>query len=261
VRNLDPDAKAFRRWYYSVALDPDDRSVSQDGVGRSGRVRLSKPVRSPTDDEFTAFDQSAHLGWKRTPADWSCPCCGRGKRGIMRLSNQGKWFGQLRDHHVFYLERDPVSLRFRLLLYPWHPSEPIIGNTHTIKICSDCGDVSSELQRRRPDLGEFHLSVQDLKACIGEIMPNQKPEIDFGEASTRAQANAPWISAREAFLEHAALASRMNERRVSIERRRPLGQEDWNWIVSIAEERDLRLEGRPEVLEWLIREGQRLSCG
>jgi len=259
VRHLDPTAREFKRWYYRVSSDLGVRSAARDAVGRSARVRTSRPVRSPRDEEFAAFDNRAHLGWKRLPSDWACPCCGRDKRGIMRLSNQGKWFGQVRDHQVFYLERDVVSLRLRPLLYPWHPPEPIIRNDGILKVCSDCDDVSSELQRSRPDLMPFHLSLADLKACIGDVRPNQKLEIDLAEAAVRAQANAPWIEAREAFLEHAALATRMNARRASIERRRPLEQEDWDWIISLAEERDVRLEGPPGALEWLIREGQRLS--
>uniref|UniRef100_UPI00191D79AB hypothetical protein n=1 Tax=Microvirga soli TaxID=1854496 RepID=UPI00191D79AB len=243
------------------SFDLADRSTMRDGAGRSTRARPAKGARAPTNAEFDAFDQRAQLGWKRTPPDWTCPCCGRGKRGILRLSGQGKWFAQIRDHQVFHLESDAQNLEFRQALYPWHPPEPIVHEYAVAKVCSDCGDVASELQRSRPDLIPFHLDLDDLKACLGEIRPNEKLEIDLGEAAAHARANAPWVAAREGFFEHRDLANRMNTLRASIERRRPLGEEDWAEIASLAEEQGVLLGARTGALGWLIREGQRFSRG
>jgi len=259
TQHLDPDAKAFQRWRYDLAMTLRARSMARDGVGRSAQGRAARAVRAPTDEEFAAFDAKAHLGWKRLPADWSCPCCGRNKRQILRLSNKNQWFAQIRDHWEFEVEEDPLCLQFRLLLYPWHPSEVVLENIRNIKICSDCGDVSSELQRSRPELTPFHLAIEDLRACLGEVRPNQKIEVDLEEAAVRAQANVSWIAAEQALAEHRHLACDMNDLRASIESRHPIGEGDWSRIAGLAEEQGVRLEGRPEALEWLIQEGQRFS--
>ncbi|MFC4172466.1 hypothetical protein ACFOYU_10380 [Microvirga sp. GCM10011540] len=257
----DPSAQAFTRWHGRLSFDLADRSTMRDGAGRSARTRPARGGRGPTDEEFAAFDQRAQLGWKRAPADWTCPCCGRGKREILRLSGQGRWFAQIRDHQVFPLEHDPRNLEFRQVLYPWHPPELVIREYAVAKVCSDCGDVASELQRSRPDLIPFHLGLEDLRACLGEVRPNEKLEIVLGEAAARAQTNEPWIAAREAFVQHHDLATSMNALRAGIEGRRALGREDWAEIAALAEDQGVSLDARPGALAWLIQEGQRFSRG
>ena len=58
-------------------------------------------------------------------------------------------------------------------------------------ICSDCGDVSSELQTSRPGLKRMPvLTLQDIRDCLGEVRDNEKTMIDVAKAEARDQANA-----------------------------------------------------------------------
>jgi hypothetical protein len=67
-------------------------------------------MRAPTDAEYFAYDgMHCRWLWKRLPESWRCPCCGRGKGGILRWGQRiganaiaygpMGWKAGLQEHH------------------------------------------------------------------------------------------------------------------------------------------------------------------
>lgn len=199
-------AGVLKAWAYRLWGDLSQRSVSRDGVGKSQKRRRPTRVRPPTDAEVEVFERKPGKGWERTPADWTCPCCDRGKRAILRRSGSGRWFTQIRTLAVIDLETDADNLAFRHELYPDHLEGPVVAGMRERYVCADCRDVVSELRRARPDLDGTMLTLEDVRDCLGEIRDNEKAEIDLVLAAERAEANYDLERAEWEFTVHRDLA-------------------------------------------------------
>lgn len=202
----DAPARDLQAWGYGFWGDLAERSLSRDAVGKSRRPRRRPQVRPPTDEEFAAFEARPARAWELTPPDWLCPCCGRGKRAILRRSNSARWFGQIRILDGADFETDAENLAFRRALYPDHLGTPVVAGLWRRYVCSDCCDVISDLQRSRPDLGRLELTLDDIRDCLGEIRDNEKTDIDLERATEKAEANFDLPRAQWEFTVHRDIA-------------------------------------------------------
>lgn len=197
---------ALAAWAYRLWGDLNHRSVSRDGVGGSGKRRRPVRIRPPTDAEVAAFELKPGKGWERTPADWTCPCCERSKRAILRLGKSGRWFTQIRTLAVLDHETDAENLSFRRALYPDHLGHTVVAARRDRYVCADCRDVVGDLRRARNDLEGTMLTLDDVRDCLGEIRDNEKAEIDLELAAERAEANYVLERAGAEFEEHRNVA-------------------------------------------------------
>ncbi|MBO1020436.1 hypothetical protein IPV08_10695 [Methylobacterium sp. SD274] len=246
--------RQLNTWLSRIWGDLRERSLSRDGVGKSSRPRRIAKVRHPTDAEFAAFEAKPARAWERTPTDWSCPCCGRGKRAILRLGKTGSWFGQIRIHPGVNFETDAGNMAFRRDLYPEHLERPVVASRWQRYICSDCGDVASKLQTIRPDLGVFTLTLEDIQDCLGEVRDNERTEIDLERAAERAENNSDLQRAESEFEYHRDLAMHLWE---VYGRFGPAAREKArDALVTLARASGVESEHAPGGLGWLLRQGR-----
>lgn len=253
----DAGLLAMRTWHSRVAMQLRTRSVRSDGVGNSGRVRKPASGRRPTDAEIAEFETRAEKGWQRTPPDWACPCCERGKPALLRLSNAGRWCAQLRTHVRSEIEADPENLRFRQSLYGHGASGLVVALRRQVYICSDCGDVSSNLQASRPGLERMPvLTLEDIRACLGEVRDNAKTPIDVAEAEARDRANSALAEAEVEFAPHRSLTIRLWELWLKFGKE----PEITDFLTERARSEGLDVDAVPGAMRWLMVQGKALHA-
>jgi len=231
--------------------------VRRDAVGTSGRPRKPVAGRRPTDADIAAFGARAGKGWQRTPPDWACPCCGRGKPAILRVSGGGKWFAELRAHSRLELETDPESLGFRHALYGHGGPGPVVALRRQVYVCSDCGDVSSRLQASRPGLERTPtLTLEDMRGCLGEVRDNEKPEIDVAKAEACDEANSALAVAAAEFARHRTLAIDLWVLRLKFGGQPAIAAA----LTGRARSEGLDVEAVPGSMRWLLRQGEGLHA-
>lgn len=250
----DAPARDLQAWGYRFWSDLAERSLSRDAVGNSGRPRRQARVRPPTDEEFAAFEAKPAQAWERTPPDWSCPCCARGKRAILRRSNSRKWFGQIRILDGVDFETDAENLAFRRELYPDHLDAPVVAGQWWRYVCSDCGDVISDLQRSRPDLGRLALTLEDIRDCLGEIRDNEKTDIDLERAAEKAEANYDLQRAQWEYTVHRGIALHLWKLRRCFGA--DANAEAREALLKAVREEGLDTEAIPGGLRWLLLQGK-----
>lgn len=173
------------------------RSTSKDSPKFASKPR--RPVVPITDEEYAGYiDPVSKHKWLETAEEWTCSCCGRSKREIVRKGKSGKWSGGLRVWTDYELETDPIEIENRRQLLPNYENRWFIKGTMTTTICSDCADVRTHLGHRYRNLGAPELSLMDLQDVIVGKAPHDRHEIDWEEAYLRAQANMPLVSALRA---------------------------------------------------------------
>ncbi|GJE19502.1 hypothetical protein [Methylobacterium marchantiae] len=249
-------------WRGRLWSDLSVRSLSRDGIGRSRRPQRLSRARTPTDVEYATFEEKPKRAWERTSSDWSCPGCGRGKRAILRLGGSGQWFGEIRIHEGVRLEGNAENLAYRRELYPEHLDAPVVSDRRQRFVCSDCGDVSSELRRARPDLGTPMLTLQDVRDCLGDIRDNEKTHIDLDRAAERAEGNFDLQRADWEFTVHRDISGDLWALRL----RYGLAAKDElrAALTSFAHASGVAPDATPEALGWLLRQGKAFrnqTCG
>ncbi|URD34376.1 hypothetical protein M6G65_17220 [Methylobacterium tardum] len=253
----DPDLHAMRTWQLGIEARLRAVSVRRDAVGNSGRARKPVAGRRPTAADIAAFERQAGKGWQRTPPDWACPCCGRGKPAILRISGGGKWFAELRTHSHLELETDPQSREFRHALYGHGGAGLVVALRRQVYVCSDCGDVSSRLQSARPVVDRRPtLTLEDMRECLGEVRDNEKPEIDVAKAEACDRANLALAVAEAEFVRHRSLAIDLWVLRLKFGRHPDIAAA----LTGRARSEGLDVEAIPAAMRWLLRQGEALHA-
>ncbi len=236
-----------------------DRSVRRDGFGSaSRRTKARSPrVRAPTAVELAALDarQARTSGWRIAPGDWRCPICNRDRQTIPRLAKSGEWTAGLHHVSVFDREHDLESCMWR----GCEPEDLVFRSHALVYICQDCRHVMTDVKTQDRTLSGEQLSVHDLRALVGKAEPHVRHDVDFIAAAARARANqAREVAAREYFAHASASTSASAQYRMA---RRELGLPESKAKLWLADRLNAELETveDAEWLEWLLREGARIS--
>lgn len=189
------------------------RSVQRDrAFAAPMRTAALGSVPVPSQAAYAAYnDPVSPRLWRGTPEDWQCPVCERHKREVLRKSKAGKWSGGVREHIQHIAENDPTALWARRRLLPGFRNVIVIRDSETVLICSDCREVESELKRRRRDIPEPFLSVDDLRDCLTAIAAHVAHQVDWDEAADRAMSNAAVSSAWDAYQRHSTMAAEFRQ--------------------------------------------------
>jgi rubredoxin len=172
------------------------RSVQKD-VARKDRPKTA--ARRPSDEEYHNYvPEKVAAKWSETSDDWACPCCGRGKRALMRMSSKKKWTGNIRSvaQHDILLDKDEIMLRERL--FPRFPNDLHLQEMRWVDVCSDCADITTRLGHARRDLTDIYLTLDQMRPCLNEIADNVAHDIDFDLAGEMAASNWRYRHARDA---------------------------------------------------------------
>jgi rubredoxin len=182
------------------------RSVQKDVVRKE---RQATAVRHPTDEEYQNYLPEKVAGkWTETGNDWSCPCCGRGKRSLIRMSSKKKWTGNIRAvaQYAILLDKKEITLRERL--FPRFPNDLHLQPMNWVDVCSDCADIGTRLGQSRRDLADTYLTIEQMKASLVEVADNIAHEIDFDLAAEMSGSNWRYRHAQEAVSAFVALRNR-----------------------------------------------------
>lgn len=240
---------------YRLAAQLDARSRSAAGAGSSLRPKRRAAARAPTPEDFAALDakQQIFAPWRAAPVDWRCEVCDRNKIEICRKSNAGRWSGQIHEVSAFEVETDPVNQSYRLA----DRGRPILGAHRPALICHDCRNVLAESKRRGPGLGDWSLTLDDLRAVITAVQPNGRHEVDYEAALERGAANADWVAAVEDYHRHRSAAATAFHRATHLRKRLGWSVEDVEWTLAVDLSPDAY--GDPERalehIRWLIDQG------
>jgi hypothetical protein len=173
------------------------RSVQKDVVRR--KARLTFDDVEPTDQEYASYVPKANPAkWAAAGDDWQCPCCGRGKRAVLRLSTKKQWSGSIRIHYQFddLQDEDEIALRERLL--PGFKNDFHVARRLEVDVCSDCGEIAPRLQQERRDVGEVYLTIDEMKSVLTEVADHRRHEIDMDAAERLSRGNGRYLVAARA---------------------------------------------------------------
>jgi rubredoxin len=174
------------------------RSVQKDVVARrTGRPRTT-PL-GPSEEDYASYAPKANpTKWLAAGEDWTCPCCGRGKRGILRVSSKRQWSGSIRIVYQFddLHDADEIALRERLL--PDFENELHLAGRREVDVCSDCAEITPRLQQERRDVGEVYLTIEEMKSVLTEVGDHRRHEIDMEKAERLSLANRRLLAAARA---------------------------------------------------------------
>ena len=229
------------------------RSVSVDSRRLASRVSKRASAR-PSDEEYAAYvDPVSTATWKATNEAWNCPCCGRGKRDIVRKGKKGRWSGGVRYVTVVIDETDPVTISRRRRLFPSFSNEAWIGDSYSVQVCSDCQAVQQSARQRDRSAPEGYLSLDAIRESIQKVTLNAPHEIDHETVTRHLRANLPYRSAYEAYTAFRSLVSRMKG---IMDYRREQGIPREAVLTELQEgllERGIESEEeRAELVDWLL---------
>ena len=134
---------------------------------RKGSPALASSLPVPTEEQIAMARRNGRGLLRKLPDAWSCPCCDRKLREIVRWSpRQRDFFAAVVSHHDHQFDR-----RF----------------PRTV-ICQDCNDVDGNLKTAFADLvrRRWSFSIAEIRAVITPV-PHQKHSVDFGRAHQLAQ--------------------------------------------------------------------------
>lgn len=191
---IDPNRIAGEIW---------SRSCRPGGVGASIANKRRKRTAAPTDAEFAALDAEHQLSppWRDAGPDWCCPVCERGKRAICRQSNKGRWTARIHGFEDFVAETDKGQLYRRD-----EEAALVISHQRQVLICQDCREIVTVFRTRHQGLSGQVLTVDDLRAAILAVGPNQRHDVDYDAVLQAARNAAALTEAVERFRRHWSLA-------------------------------------------------------
>lgn len=187
------------------------RSVQKDTVKRQARMQAS--IREPTDEEYAAYLPKANPEkWTDAPKDWSCPCCRRMKRAVMRMSTKKQWSGSIRSIEQFdeLLDQEEIALRERL--FPDFSNELHFRERRWVDICSDCAEIGPRLQQERRYVGDVYLTVEEMRSVLIKTVDHMRHEIDVDLAEQLTAANWKYQDAVRAMSAFTALRDRFQSK-------------------------------------------------
>ncbi|RWF92954.1 MAG: hypothetical protein EOR26_09610 [Mesorhizobium sp.] len=187
------------------------RSVSLDS--RRLADRTVKPSCGPTDEEYAAYsDAVSPKTWAATGDDWTCACCGRRKREVVRRASKGKWSGGIRKLRILVEETDADAIATRMRLFPGYRHELWVGDSYFVDVCSDCADVRRDARQRDRSTPDSHLKLEDIRDALQEVRANAAHVADQALVCERLRKNAPYDSAYEAYSAFRSLVSTLKAR-------------------------------------------------
>ncbi|TRC89691.1 hypothetical protein FJV80_07820 [Mesorhizobium sp. WSM4310] len=185
------------------------RSVSFDSRRLAVPVSARKSV-GPSDEEYAAYvDPVSRQAWEAASQNWSCPCCGRVKRDVVRKGGKGKWSGGIRTVLVLVDETDSTTMARRQRLFPNFRNEVWVGDSYFVQVCSDCHGVQQTTRQQDRSAPESHLSLDDIRDSLIRITPNAPHEVDHEGVIRKLHANLSHMSAYEAYSAFRNLVSGM----------------------------------------------------
>ncbi|MBY5511862.1 hypothetical protein [Rhizobium leguminosarum] len=213
---------AFRRSAKGTANAGLLQSMRSDFLARSVQkdvIRRERPktaVRHPSDEEFASYLSEKVAGkWPETGDDWMCPCCGRGKRSLMRMSSKKRWTGNIRAVAQYDILLDNAEIVLRERLFPGFPNDLHLQEMRWVDVCSDCADIETRLGQSRRDLTDIHLTIEQMTASLVDVADNVPHEIDFDLAGEMSASNWRYRHATEAVSAFVALRDTFRARMTS----------------------------------------------
>lgn len=186
------------------------RSTSRDSAAltKSTRLKTNSSIE-PSDSEFeNYFDPVSEKRWRETTNEWTCPCCQRSKREILRKSNKGKWTGSLRSISEFIEERDEIAIINRKILFPEYANRRWISGFSEILVCADCAAITTQLMQMDRTQASPYLTLDERRECLEATTPHGRHKIDFETAKNYAMQNSDFESASAALSSFKILMSR-----------------------------------------------------
>ncbi|MFD9899686.1 hypothetical protein ACFWXH_07260 [Mesorhizobium sp. NPDC059054] len=155
------------------------RSVSLDSL-RFSEPRGVLPAVAPSDEEYAAYsDPVSPKTWGAAPEDWTCTCCGRAKREIVRKAKTEKWSGGVRSLRVLVDETDLETITRRTRLFPQYRNDFWVGASHFVSVCSDCKKVNRDARQKDRTVPDGYLSLEDIQAALQEVRPHSEHLVDY----------------------------------------------------------------------------------
>ncbi|MGB3336856.1 MAG: hypothetical protein WBA73_06725 [Devosia sp.] len=209
-RRLDP-AEALHidfRWQYErdarrkvledLRSEFITRSTSKDSPRLAGKAL--RPAVAISDDEFAAYaDPVSPRQWEGVSEGWTCPCCDRSKREIVRKGNKGKWTGGIRGRTDLLIESDPTEIENHGLLLPSLAGDVVLREKVPVSICSDCAEGPTHVGHRFPEASGSHFNVADIREMLVSVAPHRQHEVDWDKGRKMAVANRALVQAERSF--------------------------------------------------------------
>ena len=168
--------------------------------------------------QFGTQKLDLNRGWASTWTEWSCPCCKRHKRQIVRLTPGGVLLCHLELHHD-HLD-DLVKRLFEEILSCCDNPEirvqisraegalrPLVERFECALICADCNLADGRVKRELRDEIEPHFTFTPSEiADFITVSDNRVHEVDF------ERARAIWKKEKEGLVDRVDFARRMAAR-------------------------------------------------
>jgi len=153
-----------------------------------------RSTRVPTQTQLTEYmDPVSTKAWLSTAETWSCPCCHRSKREIIRIANSGKLSGGVWARHEYVEELDPEEIQKRVQLLPNFTNRIFLKGAEKLLVCTDCAKVVTQVGQRFRELGECWIPFSELSNILA-VAPHSAHEIN-------------WELGRELATQHADIAA------------------------------------------------------
>ena len=201
-----------------------------------------------------------NANWASTWTGWQCPCCGRDKIALSRMSEGNVLLCRLELHHdhieqsvkAIFNALDPRAGGSDDADHSRQRSDAKAGALALVErfrptlICMDCNLAEGETKLRLPTIHrDFTFSPNEIARFI-RVLPNQKHEIDLAAAA------ALWTELREDFNDRVGFAEQVARRFAQGRHRREhssrgvmLKFEDRDFFWSRATDAEPRLLDRP----------------
>lgn len=199
---------------------PDIASLGDDDMPAIAPFRDGR-WSNQTKELLAKFGTKAldlNRGWASTWTDWSCPCCKRHKRQIVRLTRGEVLLCHLELHHD-HLDDFLKKLFEEILSYCDNPEirvqisraegalRPLVERFECALICTDCNLADGRVKRELRDEIEPHFTFTPSEiADFITVSDNRVHEVDF------ERARAIWEKEKEGLADRVDFARRMAAR-------------------------------------------------
>ncbi|UWQ38460.1 hypothetical protein K3552_05475 [Leisingera aquaemixtae] len=169
-------------------------------------------------EKFGTHKLDLNRGWASTWTEWSCPCCKRHKRQIVRLTSGGVLLCHLELHHD-HLGDLMKKLFEEILSHCDNPEirvqisraegalRPLVERFECALICADCNLADGRVKRELRDEIEPHFTFTPSEiADFITVSDNRVHEVDF------ERARGIWTEQKEGLADRVDFARRMATR-------------------------------------------------
>lgn len=237
------------------------RSTSAAGRSATGRKQTAKNIRKPTIQEFRVLDAAntqSSPPWHKAGSDWQCPCCGRSKFEITRLSNKGKWRAAIMLLNDYSLEADSETIRRR-----GGGAGPafLISQYQRVGVCHDCRQIVTDAVSVKPGIDQDSLRLVDLQKLAAEARPHQSHGVAKENILAVIEANADWIDAVKDFWVHHDTVKAIMFELQKLRHNKQISEASARSLLipQLVGEGKLPTENSEGWFDWMIAEAARLS--